>query len=380
MKNFLLEAQSLKEKLTEIRKNFHRIPELGNHEFKTADLIEKYLDELGISHKRILDTGIIAKIEGSIPAKNSAIRADIDALPINEKTNCEFQSEHSGIMHACGHDVHITSALGAAMILKNHEKDLCGSVTFLFQPDEEGDGGAKRMIDENCLENIDAVFGCHVDPSLPAGHVGIKYGNFYAASAMFRIVIIGKSAHGAQREKGIDSIEIASKIVTEILKIQGGVVTVGTFHAGTAGNILAGIAELKGIIRTFGVDERLRMCNELEAIVKKISSDFNAKSECHLNLSTPGIVNDNDSITKLVEISARETLGDSKVHIIEKPLMISEDFGYFIMAKTGCFYHVGAGSEYPLHSEKFLPQPDAIVTASAIHSAVVYNFNKTGLI
>ena len=375
MINFLAESRTLKDKLIEIRKNFHRIPELGNHEFKTAELIEKYLDEIEIPHKRILGTAIIAKLQGRFPGKNSALRADIDALPINEATGCEFQSQNQGFMHACGHDVHITSALGAAMILKKFENDLCGSVTFLFQPDEEGNGGAKRMIDEGCLENVDAVFGCHVDPALPAGNVGIKYGNFYAASAMFKIIIIGKSSHGAQRDKGIDSIEIASLIVPEILKIPGGVVSVGTFNAGTAGNILAGTAELRGIIRTFGINERLRMCNELEEIVKKISKDFKAKYECHFNLSTPGIINDNDELTKFVENTAREVLSSENVHVIEKPLMISEDFGYFIMSKTGNFYHIGAGSEFPLHSDKFLPVPDAIVTASALHSAVVFNFN-----
>ncbi|MBR0253824.1 MAG: amidohydrolase [Synergistaceae bacterium] len=377
--DFLAEAESLRDKLTEIRQNFHRIPERGNHEFKTASLIEKYLDEIGISHKRILGTGIVAKLQGNLPGRSSAIRADIDALPITEKTGCDFQSQNSGFMHACGHDVHITSALGAAMILTKHEDDLFGSVKFLFQPDEEGNGGAKRMIDEGCIDDVDAVFGCHVDPKLPAGHIGIKYGNFYAASAMFKIIIIGKSSHGAQRENGIDSIEIASLIVTEILKIQGGVVSVGTFNAGTAGNILAGTAELKGIIRTFGVDERLRMCNELEEIVKNISSKFGAKYQCHLNLSTPGIINDDDKLTSVVEYTAREIFAPEKVHIIDKPLMISEDFGYFIMAKTGNFYHIGAGSEYPLHSDKFLPDPDSIVTASAFHSAVVYKFN-TGLI
>ena len=378
--NFLSEAKSLKDKLTEIRKSFHRVPEIGNHEYKTSELIEKYLDEIQIPHKRILGTGIIAKLDGKLKGKNSALRSDIDALPINEATGCEFSSTHEGMMHACGHDVHITSVLGAAMILKNHEENLCGSVTFLFQPDEEGNGGAQRMINENCLENIDAVFGAHVDPLLPAGHIGIKYGNFYAASAMFNVIIIGKSAHGAQRENGIDAIEISAHIIPEVLKISGGVVTVGMLHAGTAGNIIAGRSEFNGIIRTFGIKERERMCREFEEIVKRITSQFGAKSECNIKLSAPGVINDNEKLTRLVENSAREILGDENVNIIEKPLMISEDFGFFIMAKTGCFYHIGAGCNYPLHTEKFLPVDDSFVTASAVHSAVVFNFNSTGLI
>ncbi len=376
--DFLSEAKELKEKLISLRQEFHKIPEIGNKEFKTSELIEKVLDELKIPHKRILDTAIIAKLEGKNPGKNSAIRSDIDALPINEATGAEFASKNPGFMHACGHDVHMTGALGAAMILKKHEKDLCGSVTFLFQPDEEGSGGADRMIKAGCIENIDAVFGCHVDPALPAGHVGIKYGNFYAASAMFKIIILGKSAHGAQRDKGIDAIEISSQIINEVLKMNkpGSVVTVGMINAGTAGNILAAKSEFNGIIRTFGVNERARMVKEFEEIVKKFSDLYGAKYECNFNLSTPGIVNDNDKLTSFVENIARETLGSENVNIIEKPLFISEDFGYFITAKTGNFYHIGAGCEYPLHSDKFLPVPDVIITASAVHSAVVFNFNE----
>ncbi|MBQ9419914.1 MAG: amidohydrolase [Synergistaceae bacterium] len=374
--DFLSEARDLSEKLFSLREEFHKTPELGNHEYKTAELIEKVLDELGIPHKRILETGITARIEGRLPGKNSALRADIDALPINEATGAEFSSRNHGVMHACGHDVHVTGALGAAMILKKHEDELPGSVTFIFQPDEEGDGGADRMIQAGCLDDVDAVFGCHVDPALPAGHIGVKYGNFYAASAMFKIVIIGKSAHGAQRDKGIDAIEVSANIIPEVLRIPGGVVTVGKLNAGTAGNILAGRSEFAGIIRTFGVDERARMCREFQEICERVSSSFGAKCECEFNLSCPGIINDNDALTKLVENTAKETLGTEKVHVIEKPLFISEDFGFYIMARTGNFYHVGAGCEYTLHSDKFLPKPDAIITASALHAAVVHKFNS----
>ena len=376
--DFLAEASEIAPKLSLIREELHKNPELGNHEFKTAEIIEKYLDEIGISHRRILDTGVIARLDGALPGKNSAIRSDIDALPINEATGVSFASQNSGCMHACGHDVHMTGLLGAAMILAKHQKDLHGSVTFVFQPDEEGEGGAARMIKAGAIDGVDAVFGAHVDPALPAGYVGVKYGNFYAASAMFKIIVIGKSAHGAQRDKGIDAIEVSAQIISEVLKMNkpGGVVSVGIINAGTAGNILAGRAEFRGIIRTFGVEERERMCREFEEIVTKICKSFGAECECDFSEGAPGIVNDNDNLTSLVENVARETLGSERVRVIEKPLFISEDFGYYIMAKTGNFYHIGAGCEYPLHSDKFLPQPDAFITASAVHAAVVYKFNR----
>lgn len=378
--NFLTEAEKLRDKLTEIRKEFHRIPEIGDNEFKTAELIEKYLDENAIPHRRVIGTGIVARVDGKLSGKNSAVRADIDALPINEATGCDFASTNPGMMHACGHDVHITGALGAAMILNSHRDELAGSVTFLFQPNEEGEGGAQRMIDAGCLgsrpQGIDAVFGCHVDPALPAGHVGIKYGNFYAASATWKVSVIGKSAHGAQRDKGIDSIEVASHIVPEILRISGGVVSVGMFHAGTANNILAGRAEMAGIIRTYGLSERSRMCRELETVCKNVAARFGAEAVCEITDSCVGIVNDNDALTSMCETAARETFGDDRVDVIEKPLFISEDFGSFIIAKTGCFYHIGAGCEYTLHSDKFLPVPDAIITAAAMHSSAVFKFNN----
>lgn len=376
--NFLAEAESLRDKLTEIRKEFHRIPEIGDKEFQTAELIEHYLDEAGISHRRVIGTGIIARVEGELPGRNCAVRSDIDALPVTEATGCDFASKTPGMMHACGHDVHISGALGAAMILQSHRGELPGSVTFIFQPNEEGDGGAERMIEAGCLEGVSAVFGCHVDPALPAGNVGIKYGDFYAASATWKINVIGKSAHGAQRDKGIDSIEAASHIVPEILRIPGGVVSVGMFHAGTANNILAGRAELAGIIRTYGLAKRSAMCRELESVCSDVAGKFGAKCECVITDSCVGIVNDNDKITALCENSARETFGDNRVNIIERPLFISEDFGSYIIAKTGCFYHIGAGCEYPLHSDKFLPTPDAVITASAMHSSSAYNYNKTG--
>ena len=375
--DFLREAESLRPRLMEIREALHRNPEIGDHEYKTAELIEHVLFSLGVPHRRVLDTGIIARIDGTKPGRHCAIRSDIDALPVTEATGCGFASQNPGVMHACGHDVHMTSALGAAMILAAHREDLCGNVTFLFQPNEEGDGGAKRMIDAGVLEGVDAVFGVHVDPALPAGTVGVKYGPFYAASATWRVNVIGKSSHGAQRDKGIDSIEAAAHIVPKILAIPGGVVSAGTIHAGTANNILAGNCELTGIIRTYGMSERSRMCSELEARCVETAAKFGAKCECVITDSCPGIVNNNDSLTSMLERTARQTLGDERVKVIEEPLFISEDFGYFIMAKTGCFYHVGAGSSYPLHSDKFLPVPEAYITAGAVHSAIAMQYNST---
>ena len=374
--DFLRESESLRPRLITIRETLHRMPEIGDNEYRTAEYIEHVLDEAGIPHHRVLDTGIVARIDGALPGKHCAIRSDIDALPVTEATGCSFASQTPGMMHACGHDVHMTSLLGAALILQAHRQDLAGSVTLIFQPNEEGDGGAKRMVDAGVLEGVSAVFGAHVDPALPAGHIGVKYGDFYAASATWKINVLGKSAHGAQRDKGIDAIEAAAHVIPEILAVPGGVVSAGTIHAGKVNNILADNCEMTGIIRTYGLEKRAEMCRELEARAAHTAAKYQAKCECVVTDSCPGIVNDNDALTSLVETTAREVIGSENVDVIDKPLFISEDFGFFIMAKTGCFYHIGAGSSYPLHSDKFLPVPEAFITASAVHAAIASKYNS----
>ena len=207
------------EEIMGLRESIHRHPEMGNREYRTADLIESYLGSLGIETERLLDTAVKGVLRGNSGGRTAALRADMDALPVNEATDAAFASEVSGVMHACGHDVHTAATLGAAGILSEMRDDLDGNVVFLFQPDEEGRGGAERMIKEGCMEGVDAVFGAHVSPDLPAGRIGIRYGKFYAASDMFAVVVTGRSSHGAVREKGIDALGAAAEMVTALLKL-----------------------------------------------------------------------------------------------------------------------------------------------------------------
>ncbi len=375
MIDFLKEAQDLKNELSELRKNFHREPELGNHEFKTVSKIQKYLSGLGFISHKILDTALIADFSFKNPGKKVAFRADIDALPIQENTNCDFQSQNHGVMHACGHDVHITALLGAAALLVKNSEKLRGSVRLLFQPDEEGTGGAERMIKAGCLENVDAVFGAHVSPEFPAGDVGIKYDEFYAAAELFDITILGKSSHGAEREKGIDAIQCTSELVSEILSLNdsNAVISVGTFHAGTARNIIADNAKITGIIRTFGIENRellsQKIINKTESVCKKFKADF--KTE--FSHGYVGVINDNE-MTELVKNSAEEIFGSGKVHVLKNHTFMTEDFGYFLLNRPGSFYHIGAGCNLPLHNNSFLPTDDAVVTGAALHAKVAYNF------
>ncbi len=381
MTDFLTEARALSDELAELRHALHREPELGNHEYKTAERIEAYLRSLGIETRRVLDTAVVGVLRGGLPGPTAALRADMDALPIQEATGAAFSSEITGVMHACGHDIHMTAVLGAAKLLSFHRDTLPGAVVFLFQPDEEGDGGAERLIEAGALDGVDAVFGAHVAPGLPLGTVGVRYGKFYAASDMFRIVMTGRSCHGAEREKGVDALAAAAALVPELLDLPGklseqGVVTVGTFHAGTAVNIVPGSAELTGIIRTLGPDARRDMRMAVTEAVMDVGRRFGAEPSLELRASYPGVVND-DGMTALAEAAAQALLGAENVRRIASPTMTSEDFGCYLKDRPGTFYHIGAGCPKPLHSADFLPADDAAVFGAAMHAAVITAFFKS---
>lgn len=385
------EITEYSEDIKEIRRTIHRHPELGNDEWHTSELIEAHLQSFGIETQRVLSTAVAGTLRGSCGADGGrasdgrsgtvALRADMDALPLYEMTDSRFVSEIPGKMHACGHDVHVAAALGAARLLSNHRDQLKGNVVFLFQPDEEGSGGAERMIKAGCLEHVDAVFGAHVDPDLPAGVIGIRYGKFYAASDMFKVEVIGVSSHGAQREKGIDALAAAAEMITALLDLPADVttdkcvLTVGRMESGTAGNIMPGHAEFEGIIRTLGPETRKAMEDAFFKTVREIAEAKGVKAEISYRKSYPGIVN-HDGMTALAERAAVNTFGREKVRRIEEPLMTTEDFGYFLEAVPGCFYHIGAGCPLPLHNPSFLPDEDVAVELAAVHTAVIMEYLK----
>ena len=235
------------------------------------------------------------------------------------------------------------------------------------------------MIEAGALQGVDAVFGAHVSPELPLGHVGVRYGKFYAASDTFKIVVHGVSAHGAEREKGVDALGAAAALVSRLIDLpkrlpgERAVLSVGSFHAGTAENALADRAEFAGIIRTLGPVARSELKRLFRLAVDEITAAWGATAEVTLRESYPGVVND-DAMTALVEDAARRLLGRDNVHVIERPTMTTEDFGYFLMERPGSFYHIGAGCSLPLHNTAFLPDEQAPVTAAAVHAAVIQKY------
>jgi len=377
--DFLTEAKEISAELYALRESFHKDPELGNLEFRTADKIEAFLHDCGIETKRLTETAVLGILYGGKAGKTAALRADMDALPLPEQTGARFSSENPGIMHACGHDIHMTAALGAAKLLSRHKDCLQGSVRFLFQPDEEGFGGAERMIAAGALEHTDMIFGAHVAPDLPLGTIGIRYGKFYAASDNLFITVHGKSAHGATPEKGIDALAAAAKLIL-LLKVlpdlfpeDRTVVSIGMLQAGTAGNIIAEKAEMCGILRTLGPKLRREIKEMIRSYVDSLSKESGCTVDLVFDESYPGVVN-HDSATALAERTARSVFGDDSVSVIREPLMTTEDFGYFTEVVPGAFYHLGAGCDIPLHNNAFLPDRDAAVIGAAMHSSVIWSF------
>jgi len=375
------EITQLSPQILSLRRTLHAHPELGTREYQTSALIEATLAPLGMEITRVGGTALAALLHGAYPGKTIAFRADMDALPIQEETACPFSSENPGVMHACGHDVHTAGLLGTAMLLSQHRSELHGDVIFIFEPDEEGNGYANQILAAGLLTHADVIFGAHVDPSLPEGTLGIRYGKFYAASDVFRITVEGKSAHAATPEQGIDATYAAAlltcrlKALPQLLLPERAVVTVGTLTSGTAGNILSGSAALSGIIRTLGQESRTRLKQALLDACRAVEEETGARITAELRESYPGVVNA-DAPTAFAEACGIALLGEEHIKRIEQSTMTTEDFGYYLDVIPGCFYHIGAGSSYPLHSSRFLPTDEAVLTAAALHANIALTYLK----
>lgn len=392
--DWMEEGKLIESELVEIRHWLHSHPESGNKEFLTSEYIKDKLRARGV---RVIDhdelpglpeTAVVGIIQGDLASEGKcvAIRSDIDALSIKEETGVDFASSNLGLMHACGHDFHMTCALGAAFMLAKHKAELAGTVKFFFQPDEEGDGGAKRMIAAGVLDNpkVDAVFGAHVNPDLEAGVIGIKYNKMYAASDMFDIEITGKSCHGAQPEDGIDALLTGAKIVSSLKKLNERlhaetgklVISTGVISSGNARNIIADKCCLKGIIRTFGKDQRKLAKDEFVKTVNDVAASHGAEVLINIIESYGGVVN-TDCETAFCENAAKDFAGED-VEIMQDALMTTEDFGYFIEAAGGgCYYSFGTGGEYPLHNSRFLPDDRLLGRFAAFHGKLLWDYCTT---
>jgi len=359
--------QTLQPELVAWRRQLHKKPELGFREQLTAAFIAQKLEEWGIEHQTgIAQTGIVAVIRGDRPGAVLGIRADMDALPIQEENDVPYKSQHDGMMHACGHDGHVTIALGTAYYLSQH-RDFAGTVKIIFQPAEEGPGGAKPMIEAGVLKHpdVDAIIGLHLWNNLPLGTVGVRGGALMAAVELFDCTIFGKGGHGAIPQQTIDSIVVASQVVTALQTIvarnvdplESAVVTVGTLNAGTAHNVIAATAQMSGTVRYFNPQFDGFFQKRLEQLVSGICQSHGAAFKLEYQSLYPPVIND-ERMAKLVR-SVAETVIESPIGVVpECQTMGGEDMSFFLQEVPGCYFFLGSANAdldlaFPHHHPRF---------------------------
>jgi amidohydrolase len=372
------EIEKNRAEIVKIRRFIHMNPELGNREVETARLIANKLQPLGFEVRTgVAKTGVVAVLRGGSSGPVVAVRADMDALPVQEATNLPFKSLNPGVMHACGHDVHSSIVLGTALVLNAVKDAVKGTVTFLFQPSEEGppegeDGGADLMVREGALDNppAGAVFGFHVWPE-NVGTVLFAPGNVTAAADTFVITVKGKSAHGARPHEGVDAIVIAAEIVTALQTIVSRasdptdptVVTVGTIQGGSRRNIIADRVVLEGTVRTLSEAGQKRVHGLMESVVRNITEIYGAEHEIEYKPGNPSVFNNPELAAAMTPTLAR-IVGKDKL-VAWKPQMIAEDFAFLARKVPGLYFFLGVKDPAqrtmaPLHSPSFSPDERAI--------------------
>ena len=387
--NELLDAaRRLKPQLVADRRAIHQHPELAYQEFRTAALVHERLTALGIEHRTgVAETGVIGVIEGARPGRTVILRGDMDALPILEETPVEFASENPGVMHACGHDSHTAMLLGAAQLLNERRDQLAGTVKLMFQPAEEGGGGAKRMLEEGLLDGpvVDAAFMIHVHPELPMGKVGFRSGPSMAGMARFEIEVQGKGGHAARPHAAVDPVVISAHIVTalqtlvsrEIDPTAMGLITLGSITSGTAANIIPDTALIKGTIRAH--DQRVmdHLCARIPELAGGVASAMRATAEVRYGMAYPPLACD-DGMTELAAGAARGLLGGENVEQV--PItMGSEDFAFVLERIPGSVVRLGVKEKgwdrtLPVHTATFDIDEDALPIGAATMASIAISY------
>ena len=385
MIDYLIEAKNIEENLVRWRRDFHRHPELRFEETRTANIVAEHLKTLGFEVSTgIGKTGVVGILKGISPGPVALMRFDMDALPIHEENEMEYKSVCPGVMHACGHDAHTAIGMGVAEILSWHKEELTGTVKLVFQPAEEGAGGAMAMIKDGVLENpsIDLSFGLHIHSQTPLGMVRIGDGPILTAADKFTIAIRGKGGHGAEPQKTIDVIIIAAQIINALQTIisrnvdqlKTAIISIGSIHAGSAFNIIPERAQLQGTIRTFDEDIRELVHTRMEQIIKGVAQSHGASTSLQIENIVPAAVN-NPQMCAQVRKLAEPIFGAENITTDELATP-SDDMAEFLLAAPGCHFILGASpgeNSYPHHNarfdinEKALPLGVALLCAEAAY-------------
>lgn len=388
--NFKQEAEALFEDLVKIRRDFHRHPELGFEEMRTSGIVATRLRELGLEVQTgVGQTGVVGIMEGPRPGPTVLMRFDMDALPIQEENETDYISQNPGRMHACGHDGHMSIGLGVAQLMARHQDRISGTLKFVFQPAEEGLGGAFAMIADGVLENPrpDIALALHLWNEIPYGQVRVASGPCMTASSRFSITVQGKGGHGANPHKAKDPILAAAHVVTALQSIvsrnvdplDSVVVTIGQFSAGTTFNVIPEKAILKGTVRSYNTELHRLIYRRILEMAKNTAAAFTCSASMETVVIVPAVIND-EAVAETVRTAASFVVGER--NIISGAEMASEDMGYFLEEIPGCYFFVGsrneeAGYHYPHHHPRFDFDERAmpIGVATMAHAAASYVMN-----
>lgn len=373
-----------KEYIIGLRRKFHQYPELSWKEFETSKMIKEELIKLGIEYIEVAGTGVIGIIQGQKKNPVIGLRCDIDALPIQEIRDLEFKSKNEGVMHACGHDGHISMLLGAGKFLSENREKLQCTVKLIFQPAEENFQGAKKILESGLIDDIDTFVGMHIFPYLETGKISVEEGPRYTSADFIKLKIIGKSGHGAMPQFAVDPIYVGSQVVNALQSIVSRetnpvdtcVVSICTFHSGSLPNIFEESAELSGTVRTFSPELRKELPQKIERIIKNITESFRATYEFEYIHGPAATINDK----KYSEIAAgtvKKILGDEGLTTYTKTPG-GEDFALMLERKGGVYAFVGCRNEendqcYSLHHQRFDIDEESLVYGAAFYSQYVFD-------
>jgi amidohydrolase len=380
-------AQTLAPRLLEIRRHLHAHPELSGQEYQTAAYVAGVLSSCGLHvEEAVGKTGVVGELKGQgQDPRILALRTDMDALPIQERTHLEFASRKPGIMHACGHDVHTTLGLGTAMVLSQLQEHLLGNVRFIFQPAEEIAQGAGWMIRDGVMRDVSSILGVHVFPSIPACSVGIRYGALTAAADDLEIFIQGESGHGARPHEAKDAIWIAAQVVTTLQQaisrtqnpLRPLVLTIGQISGGRAPNVIADQVRMAGTVRSLHLETHATLPDWIEGIVAQICKMYGASYELNYRRGVPSVQND-IALTQLVEEAAREAWGSDRIEILSEPSLGAEDFALYLESVPGTMFRLGVGTpdkpNHPLHHPQFEVNESAIVIGVVTLAYTAYKY------
>ncbi len=388
MIDFLREAQGLFEYTRDLRRDFHQHPELGFQEVRTAGIVARELNQLGLEVSTgVGKTGVVATLEGGNPGPVILARFDMDALPIQEETGAEYASRTPGVMHACGHDGHTAAGLAVARILEAHKAELNGTVKLVFQPAEEGLGGAEAMVADGVLENPrpDRSLSMHMWNEKPVGWIGVTPGPAMSASDRFTVKIIGRGGHGAAPHLGVDPVVAGAQVISALQNIvsrnvpplESAVVTVTSMNGGEAFNVIPETVELRGTIRSFKPEVRDLVLERFQEIVVGVSEAMGCQAEVALRKITPATVNDLEMAERVRGVASR-ILPQAELDTDERT-MGSEDMAYLMDDIPGCYFFVGSanhdqGLDAAHHHPKFDFDESALPRAAALMAASVVEF------